>query len=47
MNGEIECSLQFRAVPILIGLPSNFGVVVLAEMYPVKVEDDAILIGVE
>jgi hypothetical protein len=44
LNGEIECSLQFRAVPILTGLPANFPVVVPAEVRYVQVDDNTMLI---
>ena len=44
---EIECPLHGGAFEIRTGLPTNFPVVVPVEMYPVKIEDDTILIGIE
>lgn len=43
---EIECPLHGGAFEIKTGLPANFPVVTPAEMYPVKVEEDQILIGI-
>ena len=44
MNGEIESWLQVRAVPILTGLPSNFPMVVPAEVRCIQVDDNTMLI---
>ena len=46
VGDEIECPLHGGAFEIKTGLPANFPVVVPAETYDVKVEDDTILIGI-
>jgi nitrite reductase/ring-hydroxylating ferredoxin subunit len=46
VGDEIECPLHGGAFEIRTGLPANFPVVVATEMYPVKVEDGVILIGI-
>ena len=47
VGDEIECPLHGGAFEIRTGLPANFPVVVPAEMYPVKIEGDSILIGID
>jgi nitrite reductase/ring-hydroxylating ferredoxin subunit len=46
IGDEIECPLHGGAYEIRTGLPASFPVVVANVMYPVKVENNTILIGV-
>ena len=46
VGDEIECPLHGGAFEIRTGLPANFPVVVPTHMYPVKVEDGVIQIGI-
>ena len=46
MNGEIECRLLVRALAIRTGLPSNFPMVVPAEVRCIQVDDDTMPIDV-
>ena len=45
IGDEIECPLHGGAFEITTGLPASMPVVVPADTYEVKVEDDTILIG--
>ena len=47
IGDEIECPLHGGAYEIKTGMPANFPVVVPNVMYPVKVEDGAVLIGLD
>jgi nitrite reductase/ring-hydroxylating ferredoxin subunit len=47
VGDEIECPLHGGAFEIRTGLPANFPVVVPAKMYPVRVVDGIVEIGVQ
>jgi nitrite reductase/ring-hydroxylating ferredoxin subunit len=47
VGDEIECPLHGGAFEIRTGLPVNFPVVVANVMYPVKIEDGTVLIGID
>jgi nitrite reductase/ring-hydroxylating ferredoxin subunit len=47
VGDELECPLHGGAFEIKTGMPANFPVVVRNVMYPVKIDGESILIGVE
>ena len=47
VGDELECPLHGGAFEIKTGMPANMPVVVPNVMYPIKIENDTILIGVD
>jgi nitrite reductase/ring-hydroxylating ferredoxin subunit len=47
VGDELECPLHGGAFEIKTGMPASFPVVVRNVMYPVKIDGESILVGVE
>ena len=46
VGNDLECPLHGGAFDIKTGKPTSFPVVTPVDMYPIKIEDDQILIGI-